>query len=155
MVIYGENKGNDYDLWWDDIKTDMRPDDYYEMNNNLIFAYDLTSHKSIPLTTINGSGLQYDEDWYEIYVDETELQLVVKLRFDSAEGDIWQHMVNNDDWTIEFLLCTYLDLLKCDDEIFLKFVETCVHPIILTDKNQVSVTVSEFNKYLKSDYYHV
>jgi len=75
------------------------------------------------------------------------------IRFESAEGDIWQHVINNDDWTLEHLLCSYLNLLKCDDEIFLKFVETCLHPIVLTDDNKVTETLSEFNKYLEPDDY--
>lgn len=76
-------------------------------------------------------------------------------RFKNAEGDIWQHMVNNYDWDYDYLLYTYLDLLGCSDEIFLKFVETCVHPVVLYDKKQVSETLSEFNKFLIVDGYRL
>lgn len=76
-------------------------------------------------------------------------------RFKTAEGDIWQHMINNNDWDYEYLLYTYLDLLKCDDQIFLTFLETCLHPVVLYDEKYVSETLSEFNKYLAPDGYRL
>ena len=30
--------------------------------------------------------MQFDDDWYEIYVDDTHLQLIVVVKYDSAEG---------------------------------------------------------------------
>lgn len=76
-------------------------------------------------------------------------------RFENAEGDIWQHMVNNRDWDFEHLFFEYLDLLNCNDEIFLKFLETCVHPVVLRQERELSETLSEFNKNLKSDGYQL
>lgn len=86
LLVQGENMGNEYDLWWDDIKTDARSDDFYEMNNNASSAYDLSSHERQSLWDINGLGLQFDEDWYRIYVDDTHLMLIVVVMYDSAEG---------------------------------------------------------------------
>jgi len=76
-------------------------------------------------------------------------------RFKDAEGDIWQHMINNYDWEYDYLLFTYLDLLKGNDDTFLKFLETCIHPVVLYDEKQVSETLSEFNKYLAPDGYRL
>jgi hypothetical protein len=76
-------------------------------------------------------------------------------RFKDAEGDIWQHMINNYDWEYDYLLFTYLDLLKCNDDTFLKFLEMCVHPVVRSDEKQVSETLSEFNKYLAPDGYRL
>ncbi|KPQ43769.1 MAG: hypothetical protein MPEBLZ_01643 [Candidatus Methanoperedens nitroreducens] len=76
-------------------------------------------------------------------------------RFKNAEGDIWQHMINNYDWDYNYLLCTYLDILRCNDEVFLKFLETCLHPIVLRDDKQVLETLSEFNKFLAPDGYRL
>lgn len=76
-------------------------------------------------------------------------------RFKDAEGDIWQHTVNNHDWEYDYLLYTYLDLLKCNDDIFLKFLETCVHPVVLPDEKQVSEALSEFNRFLAPDGYRL
>jgi hypothetical protein len=72
-------------------------------------------------------------------------------RYKTAEGDIWQHMVNNSDWEYDYLLYTRLDLLKCNDETFSRFLETCLHPVVLSDEKQVSETLSEFNKFLAPD----
>ena len=72
-------------------------------------------------------------------------------RFEDAEGDIWQHMVRNYDWEYDYLLYQYLDLLRCNDETFLKFLETCLHPLVLYDEDLVSESLSEFNKYLAPD----
>lgn len=74
-------------------------------------------------------------------------------RFENAEGDIWQHIVRNDDWDYTYLLYTYLDLLKCNDETFTKFLETCLHPVVLSNEKQVAETLSEFNKFLAPDGY--
>src|SRR6266700_564933 len=69
-------------------------------------------------------------------------------RFDSAYGDIYQHRINNDDWSDHHFLGTYLELFKCDDEIFLKFLETCLHPIVRPDKEEASRILSVFNELL-------
>lgn len=76
-------------------------------------------------------------------------------RFKDAEGDIWQHMINNYDWEDNYLLYEYLDLLGCNDVTFLKFLESCLHPVVLYDEKQVSETLSEFNKFLAPDGYRL
>src|ERR1700722_2555836 len=48
-------------------------------------------------------------------------------RFQNAEADIWQHTINNSDWTDDYLLLDYLNLKECGDKTFIKFVETAVH----------------------------
>src|SRR5215469_16861337 len=54
-------------------------------------------------------------------------------RFENAEGDIWQHMVNNSDWSNAELLYHHLGILDVPDETFAQFLETCVHPLVLPD----------------------
>lgn len=76
-------------------------------------------------------------------------------RFKDAESDIWQHMINNHDWKYSYLLYSYLDLLGCNDETLLKFLETCLHPVVLYDEKQVSEVLSEFNKFLAPDGYRL
>ena len=41
----------------------------------------------------------------------------------TAIEDIRQHMDNNNDWTFEYLFCTYLDLLHVGDDDFIYFLE--------------------------------
>jgi hypothetical protein len=86
LSIHGDDMGNTYNLWWDDVKTDLRPDDNYEMNNNASSAYDLSYDQHKSLWEIDRLGIQKDDDWYKIFVDNNHLRLIVVLRYDSAEG---------------------------------------------------------------------
>jgi len=74
-------------------------------------------------------------------------------RFDDAYNDIWQHRINNPDWDDDYLLGTILNLFKCADAIFLKFLETCLHPLVRPDKKVASELVSVFNELLANDGY--
>ena len=74
-------------------------------------------------------------------------------RFSNAEGDIWQHMINNEDWEDDYLLATHLDLLKCEDDIFLSFLQQTVHPLVLNDAAILAASVSEYNAKLAPDGY--
>src|SRR5437763_1902183 len=74
-------------------------------------------------------------------------------RFHNAYWDIRQHMINNYDWDDHYLLYRYLDLLKCDEETFVKFLENCLHPIVHPDIEQVSELLSMFNDILRPDGY--
>ena len=78
-------------------------------------------------------------------------------RFENAEGDIWQHMINNSDWDEDFLLSNYLKLFECPETIFLKFIEQVVHPVVLRerDASEVKQVVDELNKYLEPDGYRL
>ncbi|KKN20284.1 hypothetical protein LCGC14_0937220, partial [marine sediment metagenome] len=109
IVIFGENVENEYDLWWDDLRT-IFDEDIYEPNDSYLNATDITANDNyekdfsprghggpkisadgtgndiLSLRTSDGLGLQYDEDWYEIYVPEERLTLMIGLQYDYAEG---------------------------------------------------------------------
>jgi len=74
-------------------------------------------------------------------------------RFSNASGDIWKHMVMNSDWDMEYLLYQYLNLLNCHDEQFLKFIQSCVHPLVIRNENIRQETISQFNKLLQQEGY--
>ena len=74
-------------------------------------------------------------------------------RFPTAAGDIWKHMEMNNDWTLHYLLYSYLDLGGSEDEQFIKFLESCVHPTVLSEREQVEELVSYFNEALRGDGY--
>jgi hypothetical protein len=76
-------------------------------------------------------------------------------RFKDAEGDIWQHMVRNNDWTESDLLNNRLDVLRCPDEQFCKFVETTVHPLARSDRVETQVIVKKINELLAPDGYRL
>ena len=87
IKVYQNNDGNTYDLWWDDI-TAGGADDNYEENDTLATAYDLSSDEYTWLSTINGSGIQADDDFYKIHVTLGYEHVIVDLQFTHADGDI-------------------------------------------------------------------
>jgi len=64
-------------------------------------------------------------------------------------------MVMNNDWDHEYLLYSYLNLLKADVSTFLRFLEQCVHPIVITDAAEVTERVFVFNEALTVDGYEI
>jgi len=74
-------------------------------------------------------------------------------RFKNADGDIWQHMVNNYDWSYQELLCDRLNLLGCDDSTFFRFLETSLHPLAVNNDEDAREIAFVFNKYLEKDGY--
>jgi len=105
--VYGNNMENEYDLWWDDIKTEFS-DDIYEENDIPDNAYVGMEQKmwlwggysdeysdgssSIPnIAQTDNTGapqlaLQYDSDWYKITVESGFERLIVEMKYDIAEG---------------------------------------------------------------------
>ena len=73
------------------------------------------------------------------------------LRFKSAEGDIWQHMINNEDWSETELLFSRLNILGIPDEQFIRFLEARVHPLVCPDRERMDYLVASFNNELKND----
>jgi hypothetical protein len=72
-------------------------------------------------------------------------------RFKDAEGDIWQHVVNNYDWDESELLYRRLQITDIPDERFAKFLETCVHPLVAPDTERINKLIALFNDALKND----
>ena len=67
------------------------------------------------------------------------------LRYDTAARDIYQHMVNNNDWNYQYLFGDYLNLMSGPDEQFLRFLEELVHPIVRSPSEQgrYAATINE------------
>jgi hypothetical protein len=76
-------------------------------------------------------------------------------RCDNAESDIWQHTVNNHDWEDDYLLFSRLQIEECDDDIFLRFVETCLSPRVVLNINRIGERVDAVNLYLARDGYRL
>ena len=69
-------------------------------------------------------------------------------RFSNASGDIWQHMVNNDDWSESYLLYDYLHLDTDTDLVFEKFCQELVHPLVRNDADEQVGYINILNKHL-------
>jgi hypothetical protein len=70
-------------------------------------------------------------------------------RFDDAERDIWQHMVNNDDWSLEELYVNRLGILDAPDAQFIKFLEATTHPLVRSNEDEQRDYVETINPILK------
>ncbi len=98
LRIYGDNAGNLYDLWWDDLPPPS--DDAYEENDGYLTAYDHTLNEMDWLTEIDGAGIQADDDWYQITITSGYENLIVDLRFIDADGDIDLQVYASDGTTL-------------------------------------------------------
>lgn len=54
-------------------------------------------------------------------------------RFETVEGDIWQHTVNNNDYDESELLYRRLGITDIPDEQFARFLEACLNPVVARD----------------------
>lgn len=77
-------------------------------------------------------------------------------RFQNAEGDIWQHTINNDDypfcWVFED---ERFQLEKGSDEIYLKFICEIFHPAVRDENGCWKEIFDEINTLLKNDQYEL
>jgi len=94
IQVRGDCTGLEYDLWWDDERTDNRPDDNYEENDDRMTAYDLSFHEREDLWSINDLAIQNDTDWYKIQVNSGFEHLFVLVMYDYQEGAIGIEIYN-------------------------------------------------------------
>lgn len=71
-------------------------------------------------------------------------------RYPNAEGDIYQHMVNNNDWDIDYLFEKRLKIYE-DDSIFITFLETVISPTYRSNDMEIIGLVVEINNILEKD----
>lgn len=73
-------------------------------------------------------------------------------RFKDAESDIWQHTVNNDDWEPDWVFTdSRFNLLRGDDEIFLRFLCETLHPVVRKSAEEAESLAATFNGFLRAD----
>jgi hypothetical protein len=74
--------------------TEGPTDDSYEPDNSLLAPHDLSAYEGEWLNTIDGPGVQRDEDWHRVEIPATDKRLVVDLSFAHADGDVNLQVVN-------------------------------------------------------------
>jgi len=87
----GDPDGFSYDLRWNTLKDySSQGEDYYEENDSLDEAYDLTSQPVLKLSEILGEAIQADEDWYRFEIPrDPRIRLAqIECDFDHSLGDI-------------------------------------------------------------------
>jgi len=116
---------------------------------------ELTRRDTFDALTVEGTA------WFGRLDETAFLQRVWDLddmpstdpRFPNAGGDIWQHRINNpQDWEDDWIFTdSRFDLLRCDDETFLRFICAMVHPVVRSNRHEVDQLVSLFNDKLAGD----
>ena len=77
-------------------------------------------------------------------------------RYESATGDIWQHTVNNDDWGPGWVFSdSRFNLMRGDDETFLKFLCESIHPVVRPDVIECERLRQLYNNCLHNDGYQI
>lgn len=77
-------------------------------------------------------------------------------RFDNAEGDIWQHTINNEDWEWDwFLEYPPFNLSEGTDEMLLTFLAEIFHPAVRDERTSWEELLKAFNRLLKYDGYEL
>jgi hypothetical protein len=73
-------------------------------------------------------------------------------RFKDFAGDIWQHRINNFDWSDDWIFYdSRLNFLNGDDETFLRFLCETIHPVVRPDVSEAERICQLYNQYLKND----
>lgn len=65
----------------------LASEDAYEQNDSRATAYDIAASGQIWLRNLAGVGIQFDDDWYQIYAD-SNTKLIIQCSFTHTEGDI-------------------------------------------------------------------
>lgn len=77
-------------------------------------------------------------------------------RYPNAEGDIWQHTVNNDDYSYCWVFEDDRFQLKTgSDEVYLKFICEIFHPAVRYEKGYWEEFLREINGFLRNDGYEL
>src|SRR5215469_18566746 len=76
-------------------------------------------------------------------------------RHTSAYGDIRTHMISFNDWDYSYLLYDYLHILESSDEVFISFLENCLHPLVISDDQRIDEMQTLFNTKLAPDGYRI
>ncbi|SHN24946.1 AAA family ATPase [Chitinophaga sp. CF418] len=96
-----------------------------------------------------------DDEGFAVINKVWELRELPSLdsRYKDAYGDFKQHIINNQDWDIDYIFIERLNLLSGADDVFMKFVEAFVDPEIRKDIRFIEDNVGRINKELKDSGY--
>ena len=72
-------------------------------------------------------------------------------RYANAEGDIYQHTINNDDWRWDWVFIDKRFELKTSDVKLLEFICQIFHPVVRKESDDRKKRLDEINNLLKKD----
>ena len=110
---------------------------------------------AIRVQGVNWAG-RLDEPEFLSRIFDLEHMPSYDSRFSDAAGDIWQHRINNYDWDDYWVFTdARFNLLRCDDDTFLKFLCEMIHPVVRGDVQEAEQLRQLFNQFLSVDGYEI
>lgn len=107
------------------------------------------------IANVNWSGRLGESDFLGRLFDLTALPSRDN-RYSDMAGDIFQHRERNWDWQDDWVFDdSRLNLLRCDDEVLLRFLCEMVHPIVRSDEAEATQLVEMFNRHLGVDGFEI
>lgn len=77
-------------------------------------------------------------------------------RYSNAYDDIHKHMVMNNDWEPDWVFTdNRLNLMHCDDEMYLRFLCETIHPAVRNSEDELQQLLSIYNKNLDADGFEI
>lgn len=92
LVVTGDNAGNSYDLRW---KVSAQNDDYYEDNDTMFKAFDLSDAEGDWLSDHHGEAYKKDDDWYKITVPTGSRRVWVRMVSEEDDANLDMSLYNS------------------------------------------------------------
>lgn len=109
----------------------------------------------IILNKINWSGRVNEPDFLARLFDLEKIASY-DIRFKTFYGDVYQHRINNYDWDDDWIFTDdRVNLLRCSDQDFLRFLCETIHPAVRSDYEESLILLNEYNRNLKNDGYQI
>jgi len=110
---------------------------------------------TLRVENVNWAG-RLDEPDFLSRIFDLEQMPSYDSRFKNAAGDIWQHRINNYDWDDDWVFTDErFNLLRCDDETFLRFLCEMIHPVVRGNAQEAEQLRQLFNQILAADGYEI
>lgn len=77
-------------------------------------------------------------------------------RYNNAYDDIYQHTVNNNDYSSNWIYSDpRINLSHCPDEVYLKFLTETIHPIVRSNQTEIDKLLQIYNRHLIADGFEI
>ncbi|MFE2690154.1 AbiJ-related protein [Streptomyces mirabilis] len=108
---------------------------------------------TLRLQNVDWSGRLEESEFLKRIFDLDALESY-DSRFATAEGDVYQHRVNNDDWEPDWVFTDErFGLGRGPDAVLLRFLSEMLHPVVRTDAEELRQLLELFNTLLARDGY--
>ncbi len=109
--------------------------------------------------------LHVNQLWYNGRLDEPDFLCRLydlkelpsrDYRYKNAYDDIYQHMVMNTDWQLDWIFTdTRFNLMHASDEEYLRFLSETLHPAVRKDEAEILTIQEIFNNHLEADGFEI